>query len=91
MATSNTETNPCVQAGVNFQLPQSKFGLGSDHGEMIVLLIKYFRIVSMVFVVWFIGYFNFSISWILLAAFLYLLREKNNSARMVKSEMIRGI
>jgi hypothetical protein len=83
----NTVSNPSVPNGI----PQSKFGLGSDHGEMIVLLIKYFRIVSMVFVVWFIGYFNFSISWILLAAFLYLLREKNNSARMVKSEMIRGI
>ena len=36
-------------------LPQSKFGLGSDNGDLIVLLIKYFRLVAMVFVVWFIG------------------------------------
>ena len=69
-------------------LPQSKFGLGSDHGDMIVMLIKYFRIVAMVFVVWFIGYFNFSIAWILFAAFIFLLREKTNSARLMKSKMI---
>lgn len=36
-------------------LPQSKFGLGSDHGDMIVMLIKYFRIVAMVYGVWLIG------------------------------------
>jgi len=36
-------------------LPQSKFGLGSDHGDMIIMLIKYFRIVAMVYGVWLIG------------------------------------
>ena len=38
-----------------FLLPQSKFGFGSDHGDMIVMLIKYFRIVAMVYGVWLIG------------------------------------
>ena len=37
------------------------------------------------------GYFNFSIAWVLLAAFLYLLREKTNSARVMKSKMIQGM
>jgi len=39
-------------------LPQSKFGLGSDHAEIIVLVVKFFQIVGMVFIVWLIGFIN---------------------------------
>lgn len=74
---------------MNSELPHSKFGLGSDHSDFIVLLVRYFRIVAMVFVVWVIGYLNYSLSWILLAAFLYVLRERNRSARSIKADMIK--
>jgi hypothetical protein len=40
-------------------LPLSKFGLGSDNSDLIVLIIKYFRIVGLVFFVWLFGLFNF--------------------------------
>ncbi len=36
-------------------LPQSKFGLGSDHAEIVVLFVKFFHIVGMVYIVWLIG------------------------------------
>jgi small-conductance mechanosensitive channel len=78
-----------MSSAASFQLPQSKMGLGSDHSDLIVFFVRYFRIVAMVFVVWVIGYFNFSLSWVLLAVFLYLLREKKRSARTLKSEMIK--
>ena len=34
---------------------QSKFGLGSTHDDMIYMLLKYFRIVAMIYVAWLIG------------------------------------
>ena len=36
-------------------MPQSKFGLGSTHDDMIYMLLKYFRIVAMIYVAWLIG------------------------------------
>ncbi|RNA28150.1 extended synaptotagmin-2-like isoform X1, partial [Brachionus plicatilis] len=72
-------------------LPQSKFGLGSDHSDMIVVLIRFFRISAVVFLAWLIGYFNFSYSWVLLCVFLYLLRERNSSARQTKAEVIKAL
>lgn len=78
-------------AAASSSLPQSRFGLGSDHTEMIVFMIRYFRIVSMVFFVWLVGYFNFSLSWILLAVMMYLLREKTRNARQYKADMIKAI
>ncbi len=53
-----TKTKSLVNSGSvknGSSLPQSKFGLGSDHGDIIVMLIKYFRIVAMVYGVWLIG------------------------------------
>ena len=37
------------------QLPQARIGLGSDEGELIVLLKKYLEIVGLVFFVWLLG------------------------------------
>ncbi len=37
------------------QMPQSKFGLGSTHDDMIAMLVKYFRVVTMIYIVWLIG------------------------------------
>lgn len=72
-------------------LPQSKFGLGSDHSDMIVFLIRFFRLSAVVFLAWLIGYFNFSYSWVLVCIFLYLLRERNSSARKTKAEVIKAL
>lgn len=72
-------------------LPESKFGLGSDHTDMIVFLVRFFRISAVVFVAWLIGYFNFSYSWIMLCVFLYLLRERNSSARQTKAKVIKAL
>ena len=40
---------------INKYLPQPKFGLGPDHADTILLVIRYFRIVLMVYGVWLIG------------------------------------
>ena len=77
-----------MSSDASFQL-QSKMGLGSDHSDIIVLIVRYFRIVAMVCVVWFIGYFNFSISWVLIAVLVYLLRQKKMTERAIKYEMIK--
>jgi hypothetical protein len=34
---------------------QSKFGLGTTHDDMIFMLLKYFRIVTLIYVAWLIG------------------------------------
>ena len=51
------------QSSIKFQkmpstensLPESKFGLGSDNSDLIILVLKYFHIVALVFFVWLIG------------------------------------
>ncbi len=54
--TNNGEnTNPEPPRPSAPGLPESKFGLGSDHSDLIVLVIKYFRIVGLVFFVWLFG------------------------------------
>jgi hypothetical protein len=52
---NDTKNNDGKKTNSTKLLPQSKFGLGSDHGDMIIMLIKYFRIVAMVYGVWLIG------------------------------------
>jgi hypothetical protein len=39
----------------------------------------------------FLGYFGFSIAWILIAAFAYLWRERTANLRKIKSDMIRAV
>ena len=43
---------PSVQSN---QLPETKMGLGSDNSDLIILVLKYFHIVALVFLVWMIG------------------------------------
>lgn len=38
-----------------------------------------------------LGYFGFSIAWILIAAFAYLWRERTANMRKIKSDMIRAV
>lgn len=73
------------------KLPETKFGLGSDNSDLIILVLKYFHIVALVFFVWLIGYFGFSIAWILIASFAYLWRERTSNLRKIKSDMIRAV
>ena len=56
-AIANQTTEPTEKEDdiVNKYLPKSKFGLGSDHADILVLGIRYFRIVFMVYVVWLLG------------------------------------
>ena len=74
-----------------YQLPESRFGLGSDHTDMIIFLVRYCRISCVAFAAWAIGYFNMSFAWIMIFIFLYLLREKNSSARSIKAEMVKSL
>ena len=85
---TNGETTPNNSSS---SLPESQFGRGSDNSDLIGLVVKYFRIVGLVFFVWLFGYFGFSLAWILIASFLYLWRERTCSARNLKSEMIRAV
>jgi hypothetical protein len=39
------------------KLPETKFGLGSDNSDLIILVLKYFHIVALVFFVWLIGWY----------------------------------
>ena len=52
------------------QLPESKFGLGSDNSDLIILVLKYMHIVALVFLVWMIGIYRISFRIYLLCAYL---------------------
>lgn len=54
-ANEKADSENADAAIINKYLPQSKFGLGSDHADMILIAIRYIRIVFMVYVVWLIG------------------------------------
>ena len=53
--TAVTESDNKNDDLINKYLPQSKFGLGSDHADMIIIGIRYLRIVFMVYAVWLVG------------------------------------
>lgn len=72
-------------------LPQSKFGLASKHDDILVFLTNYFKIISLVYIVWLIGYLNFSVSWLLLIVFLYLLRERSKAMVKIRSDTIKSL
>ncbi len=52
---NNEEINVVLPCEPNKLLPQSRFGLGSNHDDMICMLLKYFRVVAMIYIVWLIG------------------------------------
>jgi hypothetical protein len=57
MSPNKTAKTTTTTTSIN-QLPESKFGLGSDNSDLIFLMLKYFRIVALVFFVWMIGNLN---------------------------------
>ena len=73
------------------KLPVSKSGLGSNHDDAVLFISTYFRIVSLVFVVWLTGYFNFSVSWLLLFVFLYMLKAKSMSLQEMKANLASSL
>jgi Ca2+-dependent lipid-binding protein len=79
-----------MSSNLESQLPQSKFGFSSND-DIISFLTNYFKIITFVYVIWLIGYLNFSISWLLLIVFLYLLREKSKKINELKSNIIKSL
>ncbi|CAF2252498.1 unnamed protein product [Rotaria magnacalcarata] len=73
------------------QLPETRIGLGSTEGDLIVLTKKYLEIVGLVFFVWLLGYFHFSVSWILLAVFIYLFRQRQRAQSKQRHKMLNEI
>lgn len=75
----------------SIEMPKSRIGLASNEGELIVLLRKYLEIVGLVFFVWLLGYLHFSVSWILLAVFIYLFRQRQRSHFKHRHKMLSEI
>ncbi|CAF4212678.1 unnamed protein product [Rotaria sp. Silwood2] len=73
------------------QLPQTRMGIGSTEGDLIVMMKQYLEIVGLVFFVWLLGYFHFSVSWILLAVFIYLFRKRQRSQSKLRHKMLNQI
>ncbi|CAF0788896.1 unnamed protein product [Rotaria sp. Silwood1] len=73
------------------QLPQTRIGIGSTEGDLIVMVKRYLEIVGLVFFVWLLGYFHFSISWILLAVFIYLFRKRQRTQSLLRHKMLNEI
>ncbi|CAF0759941.1 unnamed protein product [Didymodactylos carnosus] len=72
-------------------LPQTKVGLGSTEGDLFVLVKRYLEIVGLVFFVWLLGYFHFSVSWILLIVLIYLLRQRQRNLFKQSQKMLQTI
>ncbi|CAF1149216.1 unnamed protein product [Adineta steineri] len=73
------------------QIPQTKVGLGSMEGDLITMMKKYLEVVGLVFFVWLLGYFHFSVSWILLAVFIYLFRQRQRAQFKLRHHMLSEI
>ncbi|CAF1165227.1 unnamed protein product [Adineta ricciae] len=72
-------------------MPQTRIGLGSTEGDLIFMVKKYLEIVGLVFFVWLLGYFHFSVSWILLAVFIYLFRQQQRAKSKLRHRMLMEI
>ncbi|UJR26520.1 hypothetical protein I4U23_007843 [Adineta vaga] len=73
------------------QMPETRIGLGSTEGDLISMMKKYLEIVGLVFFVWLLGYFHFSVSWILLAVFVYLFRQRQRTQFKLRHRMLKEI
>jgi hypothetical protein len=89
------------------QIPLAKIGLGSMEGDLLFMLKKYLEIVGLVVFVWILGaiashsletftrlrlgYFHFSVSWILLAVFIYLFRQRQRTQFKERHKMLDEI
>ncbi|CAF0965132.1 unnamed protein product [Adineta ricciae] len=72
-------------------MPETRIGLGSTEGDLISMVKKYLEIVGLVFFVWLLGYFHFSVSWILLAVFIYLFRQQQRAKSKLRHRMLMEI
>ncbi|CAF1168043.1 unnamed protein product [Rotaria sordida] len=70
------------------QIPQAKIGLGSTEGDLISMIKRYLEIVGLVLIVWIFGYFQFSVSWILLIVFIYLFRKRQRAQFKERHKML---
>ncbi|KAI3388248.1 hypothetical protein SNEBB_008442 [Seison nebaliae] len=64
-------------------------GKGSNNNYVMKIIQNYFRITILVLVVWLLGYFNFSVAWILIASLLYIWekkRSKNNEEKRIMAQ-----
>ena len=73
------------------QLPLAKIGLGSMEGDLLFMLRKYLEIVGLVMIVWLLGYFHFSVSWILLVVFIYLFSQRQRTQFKERHQMLKEI
>ncbi|CAF0743361.1 unnamed protein product [Adineta steineri] len=73
------------------QMPTAKMGLGSTEGDLIYMVKKYLEIVGLVVFVWILGYYHFSVSWILLIVFIYLFRQHQRTQFKERHKMLTEI
>ncbi|CAF4963033.1 unnamed protein product [Rotaria sp. Silwood1] len=73
------------------QLPETKMGIGSTEGDLIVIVKKCLEIFGLVFFVWLLGYFHFNASWILLIVFIYIFRKDERTQFLLGHKMLEEI
>ncbi|CAF1046797.1 unnamed protein product [Adineta ricciae] len=93
---NSEKTAPPINPGVlhqfrKIQIPLAKIGLGSTEADLVQMAKKYLEIVGLVLFVWIFGYFHFSVSWILLAVFIYLFRQRQRSQFKERHRMLNEI
>ncbi|CAF3301091.1 unnamed protein product [Rotaria socialis] len=96
--TPNTNSEPTPSTTSNesnsfrkLQIPQAKIGLGSTEADLISLLKRYLEIVGLVVIVWILGYFHLSVSWILLVVLIYLFRQRQRALFKERHKMLNEI
>lgn len=52
-----------------------------DDNLLLNLVQRYFKLAGLVLLIWFVGYFNFSPSWLLLGLIVYIWKEKHTKER----------
>ena len=55
---------------------------------LLPLLVEYFKSLGLLLLVFFVGYFNFSIVWIIVALALHLARKKYQKEKQAKIDML---
>ncbi|CAF1631558.1 unnamed protein product [Rotaria magnacalcarata] len=93
---TNSESTPSTTANESdsfrkLQIPQAKIGLGSTEADLISLLKRYLEIVGLVVIVWILGYFHLSVSWILLVVLVYLFRQRQRALFKERHKMLNEI
>jgi hypothetical protein len=104
--TSSDVTSTASHEFRKIQLPQAKIGLGSTEGDLLSLAKGYLEVVGLVVFVWILGknssliilnknlclgYYQFSVSWILLAVLIYLFRQRQRTQFKERHKMLNQI